>query len=125
MTIILLLKLYIKFFIKDFFSKCDQIRNFLWILSHLPKKFLMENLFFCAVFDNNMDFLYEEGAPGPTSVKSEETFDKLHKLVQFKVWQEEWVTYLINRDFLDRGKTQRVKAILHYQPFSKVSFFFW
>ena len=35
-----------KFSIKDFFSKCDQIRSFLRIWSHLPKKYLMENLFF-------------------------------------------------------------------------------
>ena len=36
-------------FIKDFFSKCDQIRNFLQIWSHLLKKALMENFIFCAV----------------------------------------------------------------------------
>ena len=35
-----------KFSIKDFFSKCDQIRSFLRIWSHLLKKFLMENFFF-------------------------------------------------------------------------------
>ena len=39
----------IKFPIKDFFSKCDWIRSFLWIWSHLLKKSLMKNLFFCAV----------------------------------------------------------------------------
>ena len=38
-----------KFCIKDFFSKCDQIRSFLRIWSHLLKKSLMENLIFCAV----------------------------------------------------------------------------
>ena len=38
-----------KFSIKDFFSKCDQIRSFLQIWSHLLKKSLMENLIFCAV----------------------------------------------------------------------------
>ena len=35
--------------IKDFFSKCDQIRNILWIWSHLLKKSSMENLVFCTV----------------------------------------------------------------------------
>ena len=35
-----------KFSIKDLFSKCDQIRSFVRIWSHLPKKFLMENFFF-------------------------------------------------------------------------------
>ena len=40
-----------KFSIKDFFSKCDQIRSFLRIWSHLPKKSLMENSIFCAVYN--------------------------------------------------------------------------
>ena len=39
----------IKFFIKDFFRKCDQIRKKLHIWSHLLKKSLMENFMFCAV----------------------------------------------------------------------------
>ena len=38
-----------KFSIKDFFSKCDQIRSFLRIWSHLPKKSLIEKFIFCAV----------------------------------------------------------------------------
>ena len=38
-----------KFSIKDFFSKCDQIRRKLRISSHLLKKSLMENFIFCAV----------------------------------------------------------------------------
>ena len=38
-----------KFFIKDFFSQCDQIRSFLWIWSHVLKKALMENFIFCAL----------------------------------------------------------------------------
>ena len=38
-----------KFSIKDFFSKCDQIRRKLRILSHLLKKSLMENFIFWAI----------------------------------------------------------------------------
>ena len=38
-----------KFSIKDFFSKCDQIRSKLGIWSHLLKRSLIENFFFCAV----------------------------------------------------------------------------
>ena len=38
----------VKFSIKDFFSKCDQIRSFLRIWSHLLKKSLIENFMFCA-----------------------------------------------------------------------------
>ena len=37
-----------KFSIKDFFSKCDQV--FLRILSQLQKKFLRENFIFYGVF---------------------------------------------------------------------------
>ena len=38
-----------KFSIKDFFSKCEQIRRKLQIRSHLLKKSFMENFIFCAV----------------------------------------------------------------------------
>ena len=37
------------FFIKGFFSKCEQIRRKLRIWSHLLKKSLLENFIFCAV----------------------------------------------------------------------------
>ena len=38
-----------KFSIKDFFSKCDQIRRKLRNWLHLLKKYLMKNFIFCAV----------------------------------------------------------------------------
>ena len=38
-----------KFSIKDFFSKCDQIRSFLRIWLNLLKKSLMENFIFSVV----------------------------------------------------------------------------
>ena len=38
-----------KFSVKNFFSKCDQIRRKLQIWSHLLKKSLMKNFIFCAV----------------------------------------------------------------------------
>ena len=34
---------------KDFLSKCDQLRSFLQIWSYLLKKSLIENYIFCAV----------------------------------------------------------------------------
>ena len=40
----------VKFSIKDFFNKCDQIRRKLRIWSHLLEKSLMENFIFCAVY---------------------------------------------------------------------------
>ena len=36
-------------FVKDLFSKCDQIRMKLWIWPHLLKRFLMKNFIFCEV----------------------------------------------------------------------------
>ena len=42
-----------KFSMKDFFSKCDQIRSFLQIWPHLLKKSLMENFISCAVLNSN------------------------------------------------------------------------
>ena len=51
-----------KFSIKDFFSKCDQICSFLRIWSHLPKKSFMENFIFCAVL------LSHQTIPNPTSL---------------------------------------------------------
>ena len=41
-----------KLSMKEFFSKCDQIRRKQRIWSHLLKKFLMENFIFCAVTEN-------------------------------------------------------------------------
>ena len=41
-----------KFSITDFFNKCDQVRSFLRIWSHLLKKPLMENFIFRAVLVN-------------------------------------------------------------------------
>ena len=38
-----------KFSIKNFFSKCNQIHSFPRIWSHLLNKSLMENFIFCAV----------------------------------------------------------------------------
>ena len=46
-----------KFFIEDFFSKCDQIPSFLRIWSHLLKESLMENFIFSAVITFEVFFL--------------------------------------------------------------------
>ena len=47
----------IKFSIKDFFSKCNQIRSFLRVWSHLLKKSLTENFIFCAVHGGRFIFI--------------------------------------------------------------------
>ena len=48
-----------KFSIKNFLSKCDQIRSKLRIWLHLLKKSLVENFIFCAVIPSLklVDFL--------------------------------------------------------------------
>ena len=43
-----------KFSIKNFFSKYDQVRSFLLIWSYLLKKSLVENFIFCAVRLKNL-----------------------------------------------------------------------
>ena len=48
-----------KFSIKDFFSKCDQIRSFLGIWSYLVKQSLMKNVIYLAVFSENSYLLID------------------------------------------------------------------
>ena len=50
-----------KFSIKYFFRKCDQIRNFLQIWSYLLKKFSMENFIF--LFSAEYDLLAKTDSP--------------------------------------------------------------
>ena len=49
-----------KFSIKNFFSKFDQICSFLRIWSHLLKRSLMENFIFCAVCQTTLVKLFSE-----------------------------------------------------------------
>ena len=55
-----------KFSIKDFFSKCDQIRSFLRIWSHLLKKSLMEN-FIVVQWDSHLG---SESVPKTPNLKT-------------------------------------------------------
>ena len=67
-----------KFFITDFYSKCDQICRKLRIWSHLPKKSVMENFIFCPVFAERLiPFL-----PGMIDVRCTEQTDRLVKLME-------------------------------------------
>ena len=68
-----------KFSIKDFFSKCDQIISFLQIWSHLLKKSLMENFIFCAVkvFDKFIDIIQNRFTLNLDKFKSFGRKDKL------------------------------------------------
>ena len=48
-----------KYSVKDFFNKCDQIRRKLRIWSHLLKKSLTKNFIFCAVYRHGRIFIFE------------------------------------------------------------------
>ena len=63
-----------KFSVKDFFSKCDQIRRKLRIWSHLLKKSLMENCIFCAVFLIIDFFVFDMGIHHPMISWDENTW---------------------------------------------------
>ena len=49
-----------KISIKDFFSKCDQIRRKLQMWSHLLKKFLVEIFFFCVQSETLFEWKIDE-----------------------------------------------------------------
>ena len=50
-----------KFSIRDFFRKCEQIRSFMWVWSYLLKKFFMKNFIFSAVTElKNVQKLFFE-----------------------------------------------------------------
>ena len=68
----------IKIFIKDFFSKCDQISRKLRIWSHLLKKLLMENFIFCAVLLFLFCYLRQSAV----------LFERLLKLILYLVLEE-------------------------------------
>ena len=61
------------FSVKDFFSKCDQIRSFQRIRSYLLKKSLMENFIFCAVKVKRifLSFILRFRSESPSSFKNQ------------------------------------------------------
>ena len=63
-----------QFSIKDFFGKCDQIRSFLRIWSHILKKSLMENFLFCAVLRYKSG---KETPDIPTNINNKKKTDDL------------------------------------------------
>ena len=79
-----------KFSIKDFFSKCDQIRSFLRIWSHLLKKSSIENFIFCAV---NINY-WQAGVPDPISMSKE--------LIQKKIAERRFLEQLLDGKKLDK-----------------------
>ena len=71
----------VKFSIKGFFSKCDQIRSFLWIWSHLLTKSLMINFTFCAVIIfGKIELCATKAAAQRTKLSGE----KLKKIITYR-----------------------------------------
>ena len=91
----------IRFSIKDFFSKCDQIRSFLGIIwSHLLKKSVMESFTFCAVskvltvsYLVHYDTLLQNAADIIAKcdsyfiTKCDKSYDKMRQVFYYKMWQ--------------------------------------
>ena len=75
-----------KFSIKDFFSKCDQIRSFLRICSHLLKESSMENFIFCVVINPTNLFFHTNGFSCKTS--RHEDFWKIVAMKSFKDFED-------------------------------------
>ena len=80
-----------KFSMKDFFSKCDQIRKKLRIWSNLLKKSLLENFNFCDVinFDPNIWFFLSHGCNdhGITILKFYSKTSALFCSYNFTAWK--------------------------------------
>ena len=72
-----------KFSITDFFNKCDQIRSFLRIWSHLLKKSVMQNFIFCAVY-----IIWKENVVRMAILTS--VFSKLWKMNILFSWNYLW-----------------------------------
>ena len=62
-----------KFSIKDFFSKCDQICRKLQIRSHLLKRSLIENFIFCAVKHKHGYWIFKFIPPVRNTTKMQNT----------------------------------------------------
>ena len=82
-----------KFSIKDFFSKCDEIRSFLRIWSHLLKKSFMENFILCAVVIATIQkiFLGLNLGVGMTPLYVFQLFKKCMWTSLFKPRKRKWI----------------------------------
>ena len=91
-----------KFSIKDFFSKCDQISSFLQIWSNLLKKCLMKNLIFCAVSVFEIDALLEIGTQLVYKVKKILGFKNLLEVTLFptQLFPGKIPTLILDKAFL-------------------------
>ena len=90
-----------KFFIEDFFSKCDRIRRKPQIWSHLLKKSLMENLIFCAALMNKplVSNLYRRLSEHSAEIK--------YLILSFKIEAKFWtfICHVLRARFLNDSLT--------------------
>ena len=98
-----------KIFIKDYFSKCDQIRRKLRIWSHLLKKYLMEIFIFCAV--KNVLFVTSRLR------RAEPAFEKDRDHFPNKFWKEQNVL----QDSQENICTRVYKRLIKRKTFIKRS----
>ena len=87
-----------KFSIKNFFSKCDQIPSFPWIWLHLLKKSLMENFIFLRSGQSS-HHVQTISQPAFTCSKSTKIFLRQHLLVQIQQWKHQssvWSMFKVN-----------------------------
>ena len=88
------------FSIKDFFSKCDQVRSFLQIWSYLLKKSLMENfIFLCTVVETTLNNYYWNKTD-------------CYKL-ELTNWNGAWFDTVQNEEVLTKGATQEMGETEH------------
>ena len=79
-----------KFFIEDFFSKCDQIRRKLRIWSRLLMKSVMENFIFCAVINDIDKFEHQNNI----SINADGCEDR--KIFSLRITTMSIVRYCVN-----------------------------
>ena len=84
-----------KFSMKNFFSKCEQIRRNLRIWSHLLKKSLMENFIFCAVQDNGQYLQSNQNYFSITLITSSIELDLIINFLKKNKQQPNMITILV------------------------------
>ena len=99
-------------------GKYDQIRSFLQIWSHLLKKSLMENLFFCAMFVNRWNIL---------SAKSFPEMFPFNLLAPSPIATKKWLSLNLLTTLWNASKASKVLSY-HYEllqvDFKKWPYFF-
>ena len=103
-----------KFSIKDFFSKCEQIRSFLRIWSHLLKKSIMENFIFCSdVFKKHIQstfamkcFRIKFGEENTMHCSNRDDFLQLSFTLKISIFSEAY--YITQSKIYDRAFIEKI-----------------